>query len=113
MKKVYIFVPRYLHTGGRPMRMPSGRMGAQCAHAAAKMAVKYPKIGDITTLIMEVKNSRELYDTATYLFDSRIPFRWQLDNLPNRTNFIAQALITEPLSLEKAAKLRHYKLWKD
>lgn len=113
MKKVYIFVPRYLHTGGRPMRMSSGRVGAQCAHAAAKMAAKYPKIGEITTLIMEVENSRELYDTATYLLDSRIPFRQQLDNLPNHTNFIAQALITAPLNPKKAAKLRHYKLWKD
>lgn len=111
--RIYIFVPRILGTPAGARLMPSGRMGAQCAHAAAKLAKKFKNVENMTTLVMEVPSFVNLQYVQEHLKRLRIGYIEQLDSFEPFFDWQAlQAIITEPISKRKAQNLELYDLWK-
>ena len=111
--RIYIFVPRILGTPAGPRLMPPGRMGAQCAHAAAKLARKFKNVENMTTLIMEVPSFANLQYVQERLRRLRIGYIEQLDSFEPFFDWqVLQAIITEPISKRKAQSLELYDLWK-
>lgn len=109
MKKdrIYIFVPRVLPG---PRIMPPGRMGAQCAHAAAKLARHFEGVEYMTTLVLEIPSFEHLARVRDDLKQARISYISQRDTF--ETVYTVQAIITEPITKRKAQKFEKYELWK-
>lgn len=94
--------------------MPAGRMGAQCAHVAAKLAKKFPNVGHMTTLVLQVRDSKYLERTVKYWLKFwNINFIEQYDNLPNNPKMRLQAIATVPITKTQAQRLWFFDLWQD
>jgi diphthamide synthase subunit DPH2 len=92
--------------------MPAGRMGAQCAHAAAKLAKEFKDVDNKVTLILEVSHDAQLEFVRLVLKKHHIRFIEQRDDFPPYFDWQAvQAIITEPISKRHAKCLDLFKLW--
>ena len=111
--RIYIFVPRVLNTDAGPVRMPSGRAAAQCAHVSAKLAMMHANVYKMTTMVLEVANSQELEWVQKFLLKSGIGYMLQFDNLSDSKKQILQAVATVPITKAKSEKLKYFSLWTD
>lgn len=113
--RIYIFVPLYLTVSSQHphyYKMPAGRMGAQCAHAVAKLIDRgYKGVGNMITLVMEVEDSKALRKKRDHLRRHGIEFVNQFDTLPGMRGKWLQAVITAPISKEKSVVLNGCTLW--
>lgn len=87
-------------------------MGAQCAHALGKLAREFKNVELMVTLVMEVPHSACLTIVEQHLKQRKIGFLEQWDDFPPEiTRLILQAVVTEPISRQKARCLEKYRLW--
>ena len=111
--RIYIFIPRYIDLPKSRYKMPAGRLGAQCAHVAAKLAKKFHNVDKMTTLIMEGYSIERLELIRDSLKLLKIKFVEQYDNLPKHPKMRLQAIATVPITKKQSQAFRNLVLWQD
>lgn len=86
-------------------------MAAQCAHVSAKLARRFPDIENMTTLVMRVKNSKELMWVYFHLSSCQIGQVLQYDNLSGADARLLQAIATVPLTKKESLLFQEFELW--
>jgi peptidyl-tRNA hydrolase len=122
-KRIYILVPKWVDTvRGKRVCMEHGRLMAQCAHVARKMELaqvlpRYDKgcevhdaveYEEITTIVLSVRNSRELEFMYKQLYGVPWPvYRFEDTNLEfyGTKARILTAVCTAPMPVSLASKL--------
>lgn len=92
-KRIYVIVPETVQVvqkrGERPVtrRMEAGRLMAQCAHVVTQLRVTVENLHEfrrkpVTTIVLSVRNSRELDKVYGELSQVATTWRFEDDNEP-------------------------------
>lgn len=111
--RIYIVVPRIITDAeGKNVTMTCGRMGAQAAHAAGRLALfDKTRVDDIDTIVLEVANSEELEAMRVELVNASLDFIPYHDEDKIFAGQVMTALAVFPIEKGSFEPLNRLRAW--